>query len=58
VLQKAGKGFILKKEWQDKHIPLTYHLKFPNFKKKNEADGFFLETNSAITSAPFLPMQC
>jgi putative transposase len=44
VLQKVGNGFILKKEWQGKNIPLLHHLKFPNFKRKNEFDGFFLET--------------
>lgn len=48
VLLKVGKGFIIKPEWQGKSIPLTHHLKFPNFKKKNESDGFFLENNTII----------
>ncbi len=47
VLLKVGSKYIIKPEWQGK-IPIQHHLKFPNFKKKNVSDSFFLETNTPI----------
>ncbi len=43
ILLKVGKKYILKPEWKDKHIPPNLHYKFPNFKKKNIFDKFYLE---------------
>ncbi|MEK6881819.1 MAG: RNA-guided endonuclease TnpB family protein, partial [Nanoarchaeota archaeon] len=47
-LQKSGNKYIVKKEWQDKDIPLQFHFKFPNFKKKNLSDSFYLESSKGI----------
>ena len=48
ILHRIGKKYILKREWVGKQIPLTMHFMFPNFKKKNASDGFFLETRHVI----------
>lgn len=49
VLQKAGTKYIFKLEWQGKKMPLQHHFKFPNFKKKNIGDSFFLGKNKTIS---------
>lgn len=51
VLIKSDKKYALKSEWQNKSIPLNLHYKFPNFKKKNVNDSFYLE---AIKSSPII----
>ena len=43
VLLKAGDKYIIRPEWKDKHIPLNLHFKYPNFKKKNINNSFYLE---------------
>ena len=48
ILQKMGKKYILKSEWIGRYIPLTMHFMFPNFKKKNASDGFYLESPQVI----------
>ncbi len=48
ILLKAGKKYTLKPEWNDKYIPLNLHYKFPNFKKKNILDKFYLEGNKKL----------
>lgn len=50
VLVRVGNKYILKPEWKDKHIPLNLHYKYPNFKKKNIQDKFYLEASTT----PFL----
>ncbi len=43
VLERKGDRYVLKKEWEGKTIPLNLHYKFPNFKKKNVKDKFYLD---------------
>lgn len=42
VLLKVGGKYFFKKEWAGKKIPLNLHFKYPNFKKKNINDSFYL----------------